>query len=476
MKKLLLFSLAFVLIFANLALAEPFSARLVSYESLIMQGEEAKFNFLITNELDVNQRINVRFPPNSGWSTFTDPLSDYTFTLSPKGTKSLTILVSPRVTFATGPYAVPVVLNSVDFDFRKQFNLPVQLYRSEQREFVPIVNHEINIPFENDPRNPLSLQVNLNNLNFRNISALNIEVSSELFYEDRVINLGPMDKKSEEFIFDIDDLLVPTEDRVNVRIWAEHDGRIYEWTRSSVYRIISYSELLKEESEFKSFLKTEVFLSLKNDANVEKYYEIPLQISFFRGLFSSFEPRYSYVLSSNEGRFLVWNFNLEAQEEFSIYIKTNYRPIAIFFILIILLVVMYFVLRPPILVKKEVSHVGTSEGGISDIKVMLFVKNRTGNVIEDISIIEKIPHLASIGKEFQVGTLMPSKVMQNPKKGTLVRWDLQTLESHEERIITYKIKSKLSILGGLTLPATIVKYSVRGRESKTKSNKLILDI
>ncbi|MFT4304560.1 MAG: hypothetical protein ACMXX8_00570 [Candidatus Woesearchaeota archaeon] len=288
--------------------------------------------------------------------------------------------------------------------------------------------------------------------------------------------MGPKEKKTKEFVFEVDDLISPLNDVVNVNVWAEHDEKVYRWQKSSPYRIISYYNLIEERKEETSFLKKDFFINLKNDANVEKNYEILVKENYFKGLFSSYEPSYSYIISSSEGRFLVWDINLKPQEEYQIYVKTNYRFLFVFLLVIILLIVLYFVLRPSIKVKKEVSHVGTSEGGISDIKVMLFIKNRTSKVIEDISIIEKIPHLASIGKEFQVGTLMPSKVMQNPKKGTLVKWELQTLEANEERIITYKIKSKLSILGGLTLPSTIIKYSIRGKESKTKSNKLILDI
>ena len=55
-------------------------------------------------------------------------------------------------------------------------------------------------------------------------------------------------------------------------------------------------------------------------------------------------------------------------------------------------------------------------------------------------------------------------------------WNLPTVEPYEERIITYKIKSKLSIVGGLTLPAAYLKYKPRnGREQIILSNKYSLE-
>jgi hypothetical protein len=471
MKKLLLLM---ILLLIPVVSAESFSARLVTNEPFIKHGEEAYFKVEVKNELNVQQSFSIRFP-NSDWTIFLDPLSDYSFSLQPKSSKMINVYVSPRLSFMTGSYAVPMVIRTSED--QKQLSLPIYLYQEEtQKEYVPIVNHEILMPYEHDPRNNIQLSINLDNLNNRNITELNIEIKSKLFEDIRIIQLPPLGKRTEHFSFNINKLTNPQNDVVEVKVWSDYANKTYSWTKTFSYKIISYNELIEEKEISKSFLKSELIIKLKNKANIEKNYEIPLEMSNFKRLFSSFEPSYSYKISSSEGKSLIWNIEFEPEEEIIIYVKTSYRILAILILIIILAIIIYFILRPPIKVKKEVSHVGTSEGGISDIKIILFIKNRTGKTIEDISVIEKIPHLASIGKEFQVGTLMPTKVMQNPKKGTLVRWDLQTLEPYEERIITYKLKSKLSILGGLTLPSTIVKYSVRGKEAKIISNRLTLEI
>ena len=475
MKKFFLISMIFIVLLVSFISAESFTTEIISSENLIQQDEQAKFKIQVTNNLDKENFFRVSSSLD-GWNVHTNPLSDYTFSIPAKGQRILNLVVSPRVTFDTRPYTVPVRIRSITEQETKQVNLRVQIYRPEQMEYLPTVVPDIIIPYENDPRENIPVEVYLNNLNRRNITSLNIEIRSSLFEDKREIELGPLVNKIVEFNFDVDGLTEPFEDRIKLRISTEHDNREFVWERESLYRISSYNELIKERIEDSSFLRSEIKINLKNDANVKEKYEIPIKVGYLKSLFTSFEPNYNYVLSSEEGRFLVWNVELDAQEEASIYVRTSYISLVLFILLIIAVIITYYVLRPPIKIKKEVSHVGTSEGGISDIKVMLFVKNRTSKVIEDISIIEKIPHLASIGKEFQVGTLMPSKVMQNPKKGTLVKWNLQTLEANEERIITYKIKSKLSILGGLTLPSTIIKYSIRGKESKTKSNRLTLEI
>jgi hypothetical protein len=52
-----------------------------------------------------------------------------------------------------------------------------------------------------------------------------------------------------------------------------------------------------------------------------------------------------------------------------------------------------------------------------------------------------------------------------------VKWELEALEPLEERIITYKLKTKIIIVGGLTLPRARIKFKTKDAERTVKSNK-----
>jgi hypothetical protein len=47
-----------------------------------------------------------------------------------------------------------------------------------------------------------------------------------------------------------------------------------------------------------------------------------------------------------------------------------------------------------------------------------------------------------------------------------VRWDFTALEPYEERVITYRLKSTLSILGDLDMPPTVLKYTTSDNKVK----------
>ena len=128
-------------------------------------------------------------------------------------------------------------------------------------------------------------------------------------------------------------------------------------------------------------------------------------------------------------------------------------------------------------VKKDVIIVGPTKEGISEMKIIIHLKNRTSDVVNNIFISEKIPRLGELIKESYLGTLEPSKILIHEKRGTIVKWELPSLEPFEERIITYRIKSKLSIVGGIRLPPTRVKFDTKkGRERIIFSNKCEIKI
>ena len=65
----------------------------------------------------------------------------------------------------------------------------------------------------------------------------------------------------------------------------------------------------------------------------------------------------------------------------------------------------------------------------------------------------------------ELGTLKPIEV-KHTKKGTKVIWSLAELDAHEHRLITYKIKAKLNILGTFSLPRATAEYAVRGKHRR----------
>ena len=154
-----------------------------------------------------------------------------------------------------------------------------------------------------------------------------------------------------------------------------------------------------------------------------------------------------------------------------IVLVTNYRLPFFLLLAIIAGFVEYFLLRSPIILVKSAVVVGSHEGGMSEFKVLLEVKNRSTRVLKNVNVIDSCPHLVEIVREFEVGSLRPVSILHHANRGTLLKWVIDEIEGREERVITYAIKSKLSILGSLDLPVAIAKFdTIAGRRRSTSSN------
>jgi hypothetical protein len=318
-----------------------------------------------------------------------------------------------------------------------------------------------------DAREVVLLEVSLRNRNALDIDNLTVTIQSNLINKEYSMKFSGLQEKTDSFIFYINATEQPQKDTLIVTLLIG-DKIINQVVKS--FEIISYADIIVNEKQNPSFLKTEYAVDIFNDGNIPKETIYKKETSFFGRFITFTDPKYEVVKEGNK-RYLEWKFNLQPQEKTSVIIFINYGLYVYSILFIVVVFVLYFVLRSPVVAKKEASIIGSAEEGLTELKVILHIKNRGQKVIENVRITEKTPRLVKFEKESYVGTLAPEKIIEHNKLGTTVRWYLKSLEPFEERIITYKIKSKLAIFGGFTLPRVIIRFdtSLR-RERVTYSN------
>ena len=99
------------------------------------------------------------------------------------------------------------------------------------------------------------------------------------------------------------------------------------------------------------------------------------------------------------------------------------------------------------------------------------MKNRTENELYNVKVIDIIPRVLKIELD-HFGTLKPDKVFEGTA-GTRLIWIIKKLDSGDEVVITYRLTSKVSLLGKITLPAAIGQYYGKKKQIvKVKSNKI----
>ena len=167
-----------------------------------------------------------------------------------------------------------------------------------------------------------------------------------------------------------------------------------------------------------------------------------------------------------------WFFTLEPGTTHTITINTDYRILffTIVAIFIAAIIIIYYI-RRGVLIKKEIFRIKDEKGSVSELKVMIHIFNRTSKPIKDIKVVDILPNILKLAKEF--GTLKPNKVQKGEKSSRMI-WNIDELEPREERIISYKLHPGLKFFGRFVLPATLLRYKSKERKIiDVKSNKVV---
>lgn len=479
-KKLILYIIAFSLIltFVNALSssdAYDFDVEIKVVKGTIFLDETAEYQITIYNNNDFSNRFRFDAFEFTKWSSSTKPNMLSGIEIAANSKKTVRLLLFP-VHILPGIYSMRLTVRSdkTTTILKKPFQVNIK------SEIVPRADYKADIKgtfvvgmgSEINPRYKTPITIKLKNKNLLYITDLNLKVESEtgfFSFEKKGLNFIPLEQKDVIFQVELDPKTMPQEDKLIIS-WETNNITFGPY--GYMYDIIGYElpfEITKEIK--KKILRTDNVITITNLGTLEK--EESVKVEIIKRSFTRPKPD-ANVFKEDSKEYFVFNIKLAPGETKEVKTITSYRLISFIILLILIGVILYYNYRSPIVIRKKESVVKMREGGISELKVLLYVKNRSKMPVENIEIKEIIPHIAEIDKEIQIGTIKPSSVTKHKAKGTIAKWEISTLDKFEERIITYNIKSKLSILGGLTLPATKAKFKAQGKERVTISNKLKL--
>ena len=102
------------------------------------------------------------------------------------------------------------------------------------------------------------------------------------------------------------------------------------------------------------------------------------------------------------------------------------------------------------LVKSVTVH---KKGKDKFIGIQLALKNKTGKKQKNITLEDYVPVPLVVSREF--GTMSPTAIRKQKDKLALT-WKFEELQPKEERMLSYKMKSKLEVDGKIGIPAANV--------------------
>lgn len=468
MKKVILLSLIFILVVSASAELQIDAQKT---QNSIYLDEQATYSLTIKNTDAFSKVIQV-YSTDVKWYTELDP---FVTRIGPGETLDLELKLIPNVWVEPGSQAVNVYVEAPTNDERISMLLPVYVksYDQGEKQYNPSVEMKVSFPSSIDPREEVEITVYLRNRNRLNIENMHLRMDSNIISEERFLSLEPQSERKEIIKLSLDPLTKPQEDYLEVNIIV--NNRSVNKERIS-YKVLPYSEFAYTSDTVEELFKKTTEYDIINEGNVKKedYFSIPT--TFIKKLFTTSSLKIDKFSLKKESA-ILWKLSLEPREEMKLIVVENYRPLIYLILISVVVTMIYFIYRSPVTIKKEAIVMGASSEGISDMKVLLHVRNRSQDLIEHIKVTDLIPSIAQLMREANIGTLAPTKILRNDKKGTIIKWELDALEPFEERIISYRLTSNIAIVGGLSLPPSKIKFEVKGGKERTvKSNTASVSI
>ncbi len=459
--------LSFTILLLLVVFAVPvFASELLvttSPESQVIKLNETAVFDITLESATANPEFVEVFTPDVIWDV---RLSDSP-SVQPGVSKKLRLFLRPLYA-PPGIYGIPLYfrIQHLNIEVKKIVFLEIQSLFPPALEYLPAIRVKPSLSSQVDPRNSVTLSVALDNKNKRS-GNVTIKVRSTLLNKDVVAYLGGLEKKSVEIPLSLDIRTLPQNDVLRVTVIAENSkGEAYQFDAAPVeYSVIVYEDLVQVRSTSDMFLKSVETITLKNNGNAIFSSLFKEDYSFFSLFTTSYLPS-----ATRESGLRKWQFSLASGDEFVIIKTTSYRGLFVLFILIVIIVTLYYALRSPVVLQKYAQILATREGGISELKIIVVITNRAGGRVKEVTVMDLIPRLALLEKEAEIGSPIPAKVLRNEIRGTLLKWTLGELDTGEQRIIRYRVKSKLSIIEGLTLPPVVAHFHSRGTERTTRSS------
>ena len=469
-KRLLILMTAFILML-TIAYAASFDVKVTSIKDKIVVDEVAEFDVAVQNYLDADEEFTIKKAGYPFWDMYTKPLqSPITLKVPAQGTSSIKLFVDPLYITSVDTYTldIGVVLQRTGEEKKVPITVGIKSTAPLIGGYIPTVLTSTSIsPEKIDPREEITIKIVLNNQNVLDYHNLTIKIESNLFKDELYVPLGPKEEKVIEVIKKLDDTTHPQKDRLVIAIFKDERLIVNPIVKEfEIKEYLSKEDIPKEQS----FLKIRRGIKVvSNNPNYKGV--IKVDTTSIKNLFLTTSPR-AEIVKENGKQYLVWQVELGKDNTMSVYTTENYRPIVVIVVLVIAAVILYFVFRSPIVVRKGIANVGMSEGGISDAKVVVRVKNRSANQITNIEVMDTVPHIAHVEKELSIGSMQPHALLKHPKGGIVIKWNIETLEAGDERVLSYRMKSRLAILGEFNLPAATARAKVGEKVIISNSNRV----
>ncbi|MCX6821097.1 MAG: hypothetical protein NT016_04080 [Candidatus Aenigmarchaeota archaeon] len=234
-------------------------------------------------------------------------------------------------------------------------------------------------------------------------------------------------------------------------------------TRSVYFEVNPLTSLLYDKSvSYTPFAQTKV-ITIKNDGNfAQRYFNVTESVSgIVTKLFYPVTPPSSIENADGKVTY-VWTITrLNPGETTSVTYEIRFVSIWISGLVIALLVYVAFAYVFTPRISKNVIMVGPLKRG-KEVTALIEMRNATLYELKNITVTDSIPPIASLVEKFD--TMRPDT--KRNEYGTQLTWKIKSLKPLEERVLTYRLKTNVDVIGSVRLPAAGMEYMNHKRQTK----------
>ncbi|MEM5829154.1 MAG: hypothetical protein QW040_01140 [Candidatus Aenigmatarchaeota archaeon] len=467
LKALIFLPLAFLLALNVCLAAEEVSLSLKTKVLTIYGGEAGVVEATIKNNQAFRDTFSISIFPSYYYGII-PTLEKYTLTLGPGENKSL------KIYFET-PECAEEVSASFAITVRSREREEVSDSESLIVEIIRkfgICIYELNLDKPKiDPGDYLTIKVLIRNPSEILSQPFNLQTNvlfnGEIFrrFDDYIETVGGKTTETITHVLEIDKYQAPGIYTVEVLIKDKFGAVVSKKKAQFNVATVNASENLKllpitKTTKYGLLVQT-VEINVKNEGNVPTTsFHISEAIPIFMKSF--FFPKREPIFEETKENRIVYTWlvpQLNPGQTYTITYEISTWNAVLIAIALIVIIVYSFLSIFSVSIEKRHRVLGpiTKE---KEITIMLEVKNRSKNEIRDVLVRDFVPGIAKVIEKFD--TLRPT--LRKVANGTEVVWRIPSLAPGDERILTYRIKPIVDIIGVLKLPKAYLKFMDKKKE------------
>ncbi len=403
----------------------------------------------------------------SVWPTYWVSLERYWMTLRPDEVGNVSLFLRPPIDAEEGMVVYTFTVRSVDHNISLSKEMNFKILRTTSVFLSEVkINKQIFRPGEIVTIQPV-------------ITNINRKESAEVFVTTKILRDNSIVKKFEDSFsispasietltnsFGLDIRNIAGEYEVDVVLKNKLNKVLDERTIS--FNIEAVHKIDEEKRTENSILYSTITVKITNNGNVvESDFYVTESLPLISKNF--FYPEIEPIQQEEKGNRIVYTWlikKLAPTESITITYQLRFTNLVLVSCLLIIIIVwvVWLFFRPQL----RKSYMGLLTEG-REITISLNLKNRQRKTIKDIIVHDSVPPLAAVVKKFD--TLVPS--LKRKESGTELTWKIKELSPKEERVLSYRIKPTIDILGKLKLPKAHVIYKTKKGKKRRILSKTV---